>query len=223
MESSASKKCFVFDLDETLFTFFRCRVNKVNTEKSTSEFLNTFHKTILTSLEGCFIINKSTIADLLQNIAKNGDAIAFVTAGSYGEEFVQELLRTEFGLEVGFYLYNSRRIKADALKSLAEEYGGPENIIFFDNGTSHIDEAKRVGIANAIYVDTNSHDESDGAEYINKLKEIVKSRAEEVTRFIEPDNYLARNRCCLFGCWASICGKKNNSNNNYVNMDYLVG
>ncbi|QGP52092.1 hypothetical protein PsalN5692_03600 (plasmid) [Piscirickettsia salmonis] len=179
---------FVFDLDETLLCSARSLgwMNKVPRELSQT---NPYGENT-----ACYTIQKKEIKKILEEILKNGDKIATITAGDLKEEEVRTFFKQEYGIELSsdYEHYFELREKVPTLKLIAGTWtpevagsiipgaGRPYSCVtMIDNSSEVIQQAKEAGFK-TVYVDNNWFDPTDGQIWIERLKYLVKQRTREL-------------------------------------------
>ncbi|RNC76550.1 hypothetical protein DA717_15365, partial [Piscirickettsiaceae bacterium NZ-RLO2] len=88
------KMIFTFDLDQTLL----CHAEELNS-------LNSVHKTCSHydpyqgAFKGCYTLQKEAMEVIIQDILKNGNEIAFITAGSIKKQELKQFFQTEYSID----------------------------------------------------------------------------------------------------------------------------
>ncbi|QGN96887.1 hypothetical protein Psal071_03512 (plasmid) [Piscirickettsia salmonis] len=171
------KMIFTFDLDQTLL----CHAEELNS-------LNSVYKTCSHydpyegAFKGCYTLQKEAMKEIIQDILKNGNEIAFITAGSIKKQELKQFFQTEYSIDLGehFQHYYDTEDKTSALKQIANNQ--PYfNTMLIDNNYKHVNLARKAGFR-AIYVDNNCGDLTDGTQHIQDLQKVIHEQAQEGTR-----------------------------------------
>ncbi|ALA26335.1 hypothetical protein Psal071_00198 [Piscirickettsia salmonis] len=162
---------FTFDLDETLLCNNQGLLSLNAVERTPSNY-----DPYQGAFSGCHTLQKEKTKKIMQDILKNGDEIAFITAGSIKKSEIKQFFQIEYSIDLGndFQHYYNTRDKTSALIEIAGE-NCYTNIVLIDNYSPHIESADTAGFK-TIYADNNKNDLTNGTHYIQQLEEIIAER-----------------------------------------------
>lgn len=169
-----SKKTYVFDLDQTLFSTedSQNRINKVDKEISNFIIYNGMHGK-------CQVLNPKRTKAVMQCILAGGHQIAFATSGLAKKEDIKRFFRYVYQIPLGddFHYYNGATDKTSCLTKIAVlDNRDFDDVVLIDNSGFHISCARNAGFS-TVYVDNNESDSSNGEMYIQELEIMVGGQA----------------------------------------------
>ncbi len=154
-----------------------------DTEKYNEEFLTTSsynpYGSDFTSV--CVTIHKTIMQRIMHNIIKNGDNIAFITAGSLTKDEIFGFVKAEYELTLAknFMHYNFQNRKNKDLIKISKQHNS--DLVFIDNSQQHIKHASKLKLnkhnITAIYANNNYADDAIPlTQWIDELSSDIEKR-----------------------------------------------